>query len=1120
MKLKLTLLLVCFSIVFYSNAQNLPSYVPKSGIELWYSLNNSLAADSSGNMRDGILSRQNKVAGRNGCLNSALEFNRDGDSLGVHYGVNLFANQFTISLWSNANPQDTNIHSFVSWNDSMGGFQFGLYNSQILFDFNKFGNKITSTSTLSNIGLGATKNWHHYVMTYSLGATRIYVDTVLKVIIPGVIAINPNANIIFGNSIFGEAAGGALEDIGWWSRLLTVAEIQSLYFNQPISATITSHQALCGNQLSTAAVHVSGSVFQNYTYTWTARNSTPTVIGVGDSVTSSVSEQLTVLIQDQNDRCLTLPVTLTVPAAIQIQTVFQTAPSCYGDSNATIIQAVTGGTLNPTSNYQLTWTPAVSTNDTAQYLPQGIYLFNASDDNGCITVDTIVITAPKPLQFGIHRASEPACVFSANGNVQAIASGGTPPYYYIWGSSNGGVTSYAGNALYCANGTYTVYVTDAHNCFLASTDTFNQQTACPFPITIPPYMSTNGLYAWYPFNHNTLDESGFMNFGSNFGGVYVPNRSSCSESAISLNSNATIIQDSVALGTGYAFNLNQFSIAAWLQTNSNPQNHNATIFSNLNTFGNGYWIGVRNDTIVFDLNRQNGSLNLISSNAYINPNKPSLLTFTYDANMVNVYIDSALAFVDSNVIFNLAPNCRAILGNTHYGEYYSGILDDIAVYSRAISLSEVKLLYNYSPITATVNVTNNSCGGAANGAAYLQVNYNGHVANYMEYQWNPSVSTVDSAINLYAGNYQCVVVADYMNCATVNFTVNQPTPIQVIVDSSFLNQPCAGQANGFVAVHAGVGGIQPYTYAWSNGSTNTSIHNLANGAYSVLVTDANNCHAYDTFHVVSPTPLLANASTTTITCGASNDASINLYVVGGIPMYHYMWQFNAAPLAGNTNTQQNLGAGIYSCIITDSNVCSTTIIDTIVAGPTANFVLVEPRDTLQFWTSSLALNVLSSSSGINYQWQVDSSGIWINCHDGYKKMTYSGINSSYLEIFITTLTPTVDQYRCVLSDSICSDTTRSARVDFEFGEGFANTVAKKLYNVYWSDEAHQTIHLLNNNVNASQIEIRNTIGQIIYKQAIAFGVNQISTPALNDGLYIISISDRNNKVSYNTKLIK
>lgn len=1117
MKLKLTLLFFSFLFLYKSQAQNIPFYAPKSGIELWYSLNNGIAADSSGNMRDGVLSRQNKVAGRNGCLSSALQFNHDGDSLGVHYGNSLFSNQFTISLWCNANPLDTNVHSFISWNDSLGGMQFGMYNNQILFDYNKFGPKVTGTATLVSPGFGTTKNWHHYVLSYSLGATRIYIDTVLKIVVPGIIAINPFADIIIGNSIFGEYAGGDIEDFGWWSRALTNAEIQSLYFNQPITGNVTFHNALCGNLTSSAAVHVSGANLQHCNYNWQGTSSVPLVVGAGDSIISSVSDQFTVFVEEQNDRCLALSLNLSVPSNIQIQTLSQTSPSCYGDSNATVIEQATGGTLSPNSTYQYSWTPQVSINDTAYHLTQGTYYFHVMDDNGCVSHDTILVTAPQVLHFGVHRSSLPSCVYSANGNVQAIADGGTAPYYYVWGSSNGAVTAFGGNALYCANGTYTVYVTDAHNCFLATTDTFNQKMACIYPVNIPPYMSSNGLYAWYPFNNNTLDESGFMNFGSNFGGTFVPNRSNCTASAISLNANTGIIQDSVSLGTGYAFNLNQFSISAWLQTNKNPLNHFATIFSNLNSQGNGYWIGVWNDTIVYDLNRINGVLNPRISQAYINPNKPSLMTVTYDANVFQIYIDSALAYVDSNVVLGLAPNCRALVGNTHYGEYYEGVLDDIAVYSRVITASEQKLLYNYSPISASGTTVNNVCGGASDGKAFVSLNTNGHVPNSVVYNWTPNVSSVDSAVHLLAGNYQCVVVADYMNCASVNLTINQPTPIQVFVDSSYLSQPCAGMANGFLAVHAGVGGVQPYNYVWSNGAITPSIQNLTNGTYSVLVSDANNCHAYDTFHVVSPSALQAVVTSNPITCGYSNDANLHIGVSGGVPQYHYVWTFNSSALSGNTSSQANLAAGNYSCIITDSNVCSITILDTVLAGPAANFVLVEPKDTLQFWTSSLSLTVTSNSM-VNYQWQVDSMGNWVNCRSGFMGLNYTGVDSNYLEIFITALHSTIGRYRCILSDSLCSDTTRTASVDFEF-EGVAN-LNSNTYKAYWTTDAHQQMTVVSNDINASNFEIRNSLGQLLLSQVIHFGVNQVSASELMDGFYVASITNAKRQSLFAVKLVK
>ncbi len=1119
MKLKLGLFVFIVLNFQFLFAQNIPYYVPKSGLELWCPLNNGVAGDSSGNMRNGVLSRISNVAGRHGCFNSALYFTGAGDSLSFHHGPSLASNQFTISMWSNVSALDTNTHSLIAWNDSLGGFQLGVKNNQLFFDFNKVSNQVTSSFNYLNYNLGLNKQWHHYVLCITTGTARIYVDSVLIGNITGFININPVNNIYFANSLYGEALDAAIEDIGWWSRILTKSEIDALYYNQPITASVRFHKPLCGSSLGNVKVLVAGNGAQNYNVTWLGSVLPSNTYGNGDSIEVNQTGILNAYVQEQNDRCVSFPYSVNIPSPLTIQNIQLTQPACFGDSNGVIIESASGGVLNASSAYSYSWTPAISTSDIAYNVPAGTYYFSAMDDDGCSVMDTIVVAGPRKLNFKVTRSTEPSCFYSANGNIQVVADGGTSPYYYVWGSSNGGVTSFAGNALYCANGIYTVYVTDANNCFISFSDTFNQQTPCPFPVVIPPYMSNNGLYAWYPFNHNTLDESGFMNFGSNFGGVYVPNRSNCTESAIALNANPNTIRDSVSLGTGYAFNLNQFSIAAWLQTNNNPANHNATIFSNLNSSGNGYWIGVRNDTIVFDLNRQNGVLNSISTQSYINPNKPSLVTFTYDANIVHVYIDSALVFVDSNIVLGLAPNCRAILGNTHYGEYYAGILDDIAVYSRAISLSEVKLLYNYSPITATVNVTNNVCGGAADGAAQVIVNYNGHVANHVDYNWSPNVSSVDSAINLLAGNYQCLVVADYMNCATVNFTVTQPTPIQLFVDSLFLDQPCAGESNAYIGVHAGVGGVQPYTYLWSNGANSSSINNLSNGTYSVVVTDANNCHAYDTFNVVSPSPLQATLTSTAITCGASNDATMQVSVNGGVPMYNYVWQFNTNLMPGNDSVKQNLAAGIYTCTITDVHTCTIQVMDTILAGPAANFVLVEPRDTMQFWTSSLSLSV-TSNAPVNYQWQVDSNGVWMNCRNGYRSLTYTGTQSNYLEIFITSLNPTLDHYRCILSDSLCSDTSRIARVDFEFGEGLNQLDASNAYKVFWSNEAHQLLNVNSSNAQAVKIELRNTVGQLLLQSNINPGLNVIPGEALNDGLYILSVLDRNAKVLYNTKLIK
>ena len=51
---------------------------------------------------------------------------------------------------------------------------------------------------------------------------------------------------------------------------------------------------------------------------------------------------------------------------------------------------------------------------------------------------------------------------------------------------------------------------------------------------------------------------------------------------------------------------------------------------------------------------------------------------------------------------------------------------------------------------------------------------------------------------------------------------------------------CFGLNNGSATVNI-TGGTNPYTPNWSNGGANATISNLAQGNYSVTVTDANGC---------------------------------------------------------------------------------------------------------------------------------------------------------------------------------------------------------------------------------------------------------------------------------------
>ena len=106
---------------------------------------------------------------------------------------------------------------------------------------------------------------------------------------------------------------------------------------------------------------------------------------------------------------------------------------------------------------------ADSTPTTFVGLPAGRYLLTFTDRFGFSESTTTEVTAPSPLRVVTRRLADGAfdirCAGSANGQMRAVASGGTPPYSYRWstGSTSDLVSDLEAQAL-------EVTVTDANGC--------------------------------------------------------------------------------------------------------------------------------------------------------------------------------------------------------------------------------------------------------------------------------------------------------------------------------------------------------------------------------------------------------------------------------------------------------------------------------------------------------------------------------------------------------------------------------------------------------------------------------------------------------------------------------
>ncbi len=279
----------------------------------------------------------------------------------------------------------------------------------------------------------------------------------------------------------------------------------------------------------------------------------------------------------------------------------------------------------------------------------------------------------------------------------------------------------------------------------------------------------------------------------------------------------------------------------------------------------------------------------------------------------------------------------------------------------------------YPAPTANITPTNVTCFGACNGSAF--VSGSGGSGTY-SYQWSTG-SNNQTISSLCPGTYT-VTVTDSYGCTGIgNVNISQPSALNLTTTRT--NPTCNGQCNGTANVTV-AGGIGPFTYLWSNGTTSANISGLCAGTYTVTVTDQASPGCTQTANVVLTDPPAMTLSTSKVdaTCGANNGSATVTITAGGSPNYNYVWSngstTNNSP--SNTNTISGIGAGSYTVTVTNSNGCTQTA--TVNVGSTG-----APTATISSSSNPLCSGVCNGSATVslggtlnppyNYVWSNGSS---------------------------------------------------------------------------------------------------------------------------------------------------
>ncbi|MBL4594705.1 MAG: gliding motility-associated C-terminal domain-containing protein, partial [Flavobacteriales bacterium] len=173
--------------------------------------------------------------------------------------------------------------------------------------------------------------------------------------------------------------------------------------------------------------------------------------------------------------------------------------------------------------------------------------------------------------------------------------------------------------------------------------------------------------------------------------------------------------------------------------------------------------------------------------------------------------------------------------------------------------------------------------------------------------------------NLTAGTYFVTVISNGGCVTTDTIIITAPSsPVTAITTQT--NVTCFGGNDGSSTVIP-TGGVGPYTVVWNTTpiQNNLTATGLANGSYTVTVTDNNGCATTQSISISQPLPLNFNVSNQqNVNCFGGNNGSISMNINGGTGPYSYNWNNYTYP---NSNTINSLIAGIYLLSITDANGC-------------------------------------------------------------------------------------------------------------------------------------------------------------------------------------------------------
>jgi len=231
--------------------------------------------------------------------------------------------------------------------------------------------------------------------------------------------------------------------------------------------------------------------------------------------------------------------------------------------------------------------------------------------------------------------------------------------------------------------------------------------------TVPNYVPSNGLVGWWPFNGNAVDESINANDGTVNGATLTADRFGNVSSAYNFGTSKYIqlnpnLQNS--FGTSGGGN-SAFTISCWFKNQDSVFINPSVLIGGRNTNGANFtglhpWQSTK--TVRFYVNSYNTyNANLLSID-FVNIKNWNNVTASYSSlNAPNLKLYYNGVLIDTLTTNNpwIYTSQFNIGADIYYPRYFNGDIDDIGIWNRVLTPSEITGLYNGNLCFQTITVT-------------------------------------------------------------------------------------------------------------------------------------------------------------------------------------------------------------------------------------------------------------------------------------------------------------------------------------------------------------------------------------------------------------------------------